>query len=110
MTDLLVVLSTFPSADKAAEVADVLIDERLAACVNLVPGLTSIYRWKGGVARDAEVLAMIKTTKGLFAALSERLRKLHPYELPEIVALDVEAASPDYLAWVKAEVTGRRDP
>lgn len=107
MSDILVVLSTFPSLARATEAADVLVQERLAACVNVVPGLTSIYRWQGGVARDAEVLAVIKTTRARFDELAERLKSLHPYELPEIVAFEAAAGSAAYLDWVRAETTPR---
>jgi periplasmic divalent cation tolerance protein len=103
MSDVLLVLSTFPTAEKASEVASALVDARLAACVNLVPGLTSLYRWQGGVARDSEVLVIIKTTRARFDALADRLRALHPYDLPEIVAIDAADGSQAYLDWVKAE-------
>jgi periplasmic divalent cation tolerance protein len=105
MTDLLVVLSTFPSPEVAARVADQLVEERLAACVNLVPGLTSIYRWKGELAREPEVLALIKTRRDRFDALSARLSALHPYEVPEVVALSAEAALAAYAAWVHDQTT-----
>jgi periplasmic divalent cation tolerance protein len=103
MTDVLVVLSTFPSAEKATEVGTILVDERLAACVSVAQGVTSIYRWQGGVAREVEVLALIKTTRDRFAALADRLAALHPYELPEIVALETADGSASYLDWVRAE-------
>lgn len=107
MSDILVVLSTFPSLDRATEAADVLVEERLAACVSVMPGLTSIYRWQGGVARDAEVLAVIKTTRDRFDALARRLEALHPYELPEIVAFEAAAGSAAYFEWVRTETTPR---
>jgi len=75
----LVVLSTFPDADKAAEVARTLVEERLAACVNVVAGVRSIYRWQGAVQDDAEVLAIIKTTSDRYAALAARVARLPPY-------------------------------
>jgi periplasmic divalent cation tolerance protein len=103
MLQVIVVLSTFPTVDKASEVASILVEERLAACVNVVPGLTSIYRWEGGIARDAEALVLIKTTRGRFEALAARLAELHPYELPEIVALEAPIGSQSYLDWVRAE-------
>jgi periplasmic divalent cation tolerance protein len=105
MTDILLVLTTFPSGEKAAEIAALLVGERLAACVSVVPGLTSVYRWKGGIASDAEVLGLIKTTRTRFEALAERLGELHPYELPEIVALDAATGSQAYLDWVRAETS-----
>jgi periplasmic divalent cation tolerance protein len=96
----LVVLSTFPDAEKAAQVARVLVDEQLAACVNLVPSVRSIYRWQGAVQDEAEVLALIKTTAERHAALAARLAALHPYDVPEILALPVAAVHPPYLAWL----------
>ncbi|HLU68092.1 MAG TPA: divalent-cation tolerance protein CutA [Kofleriaceae bacterium] len=100
-TDVLVVLCTFPTGEPAAQAAERLVGERLAACVNLVPGLTSVYRWKGEVTRDEEVLAVIKTTADQFPALKVRLIELHPYECPEVIALEVERGHRPYLDWVR---------
>jgi periplasmic divalent cation tolerance protein len=98
-----IVLSNLPP-DAADAIARQLVEERLAACVNLLP-VKSVYRWKGELTVDAEVTMLAKVAGERVHALRERLRALHPYELPEIVALDVdEAASlPEYLAWVRAE-------
>jgi len=96
----IVVLSTFPSEDKAAEVARVLVDERLAACVNLVPSVRSIYRWQGAVSDDRETLAIIKTENDRDEQLCKRLVALHPYEVPEVVVLPVSGGAASYLAWV----------
>jgi periplasmic divalent cation tolerance protein len=104
VSDVLVVLSTFPSADKAAEVARTLVDERLCACVNIVPAVRSIYRWEGKVFDDTETLALIKTTRAGYGALEARLLALHPYELPEVVAFEPQGGSAAYLAWVAGEV------
>ena len=78
----------------------VLVDERLAACVNLLPGLTSIYRWQGAVRRQPECLLLIKTTAARFQALNARIRSLHPYTVPEIIALPIRDGDPDYLHWL----------
>jgi len=102
---VVVVLSTFPSAEKAAEIARVLVDERLCACVNLVPAVRSIYRWQGAVRDDAEVLAIVKTTAERVQALRDRLIALHPYELPEVLVLPVTEGHAPYLAWVTGEVS-----
>jgi periplasmic divalent cation tolerance protein len=102
-TDALVVLVTAPSAEKAAELARALVDERLAACGNVVPGLRSIYRWEGKVQDDAEALLVLKTTRARFEALRDRVLALHPYQVPEVLALPVEAGSAAYLAWIAAE-------
>jgi periplasmic divalent cation tolerance protein len=101
---VLVVLSTFPGSDKAAEVARVLVEEKLAACVNLVPGVRSIYRWQGAVNEDTETLAIIKTTPEHYDALATRMAALHPYNVPEILALPVSAGHHPYVAWLLASV------
>jgi len=103
---VLAVFSTFPSPEKAAEVARTLVSEGLAACVNLVGGVRSIYRWKGEVCDDQETLAVIKTTRERFDAMKERLVALHPYEVAEVIAMPVEAGHAPYLEWV-AEQTRR---
>ena len=100
----LAVLSTFPDAETAARVARTLVDERLAACVNLVPAIRSIYRWQGAISDDAEALAIIKTTADRYPALAARISELHPYEVPEIVALPLAAGHPPYLAWLAGQV------
>lgn len=98
-----VVFSTFPSPDTAAEIARTLVDERLAACVNLVPSVRSIYRWQGQLCEEAETLAIIKTTSERLDALTVRLTALHPYEVPEVVAVPVTGGHAPYLAWVAGE-------
>ena len=80
--------------------ARAIVDERLAACVNVLAPMTSTYRWKGAVEREAERQLVIKTTRDRLAALETRMRELHPYELPEFLVLTVEAASAGYAAWV----------
>ena len=100
---VVVVFSTFPSPEKAAEVARTLVTEELAACANLIGGVRSIYRWKGEVQDDSETLAVIKTTEESFEAMRARLVELHPYEVAEVIALPVEGGHAPYLAWVEAE-------
>lgn len=95
-----VVLCTFPSADKASEIARVLVEERLCACVNVLPGVRSIYRWEGAVQDEPEVLAIIKTTAARYAALAHRITELHPYQVPEILALSIADGHAPYLAWL----------
>jgi periplasmic divalent cation tolerance protein len=101
--DALVVLVTTPTAEKAAELARALVEERLAACGNVVPGVRSIYRWEGKVQDDVEALLVLKTTRARFEALRERVLALHPYAVPEVLALPVEAGSEAYLAWIGGE-------
>ena len=98
--DFLIVLSTCPDAASAESLGRALVGESLAACVNVVPGLRSIYRWNDTVQADAEVLMIIKTTAARFPALRERLVAQHPYEVPEVVALPVADGHHAYLEWV----------
>lgn len=93
-----VVLCTFPDVEKARAIAAELVERRLAACVNLLPGVESIYRWEGKVERAGEVLAVIKTTR--YPELETALKELHPYEVPEILALPVAAGLAGYLKWL----------
>jgi periplasmic divalent cation tolerance protein len=103
VTDALVVLVTAPTPERAAEIARALVEERLAACGNVVPAIRSIYRWEGMVQDDQEALLVLKTTRDRFEALRERVVALHPYQVPEVLALEVEAGSAPYLAWIAAE-------
>ena len=99
---VLVVMVTAPSADKAAEIARALVEERLAACGNVVPQLRSIYRWEGAVQDEAEALLLLKTTRARLEALRARVLSLHPYQVPEVIALPVEGGHAGYLAWIAA--------
>jgi periplasmic divalent cation tolerance protein len=101
MTDIVTVLVTVSGEEEAVRIARSLVQERLAACANLVPGIRSIYRWKGEIWDTAELLLLIKTRAALFPALQQRIRQLHSYEVPEIVALPIIAGWPDYLNWVQ---------
>mgnify|MGYP006383139605 CR=1 FL=1 len=104
---VLVVFCTCPDEASAARIAHALVEERLAACVNRVPGLRSTYRWRGAVHEDSEVLLVIKTAEDRFEALRERVVALHPYELPEIVAVPITHGLAPYLDWIGAETTVR---
>ncbi len=96
----LVIYCTCPDQATAEHIAETVVDERLAACVNLVSGLTSIYRWQGQIQRDTEWLLIIKTRRTVYSLLEARLRELHPYEVPEIIALPIQAGLADYLDWI----------
>jgi periplasmic divalent cation tolerance protein len=98
--DFLLVLSTCPDADTADRLARALLEAGLAACINVVPGLRSLYLWKGELQADAEVLLLIKTTAAKFPALREALVARHPYELPEVIAVAIEDGHHPYLAWL----------
>lgn len=104
MGDGLIVLVSVPNAETAGKLAEALVGERLAACVNVVGGVRSIYRWKGAVERDEELLCVCKTTRAVFERLRARVVELHPYEVPEVVALPIEAGHAPYLAWITASV------
>ena len=105
MTTMILVLCTFPDLEQARQIGTALVERQLVACVNLLPGVQSIYRWNGKVEQAAEVLGVFKTASGLFPALAQALAELHPYEVPEIVALQPESVAPSYLAWLAAAVT-----
>jgi len=99
-----IVLTTLGADADAAEFARTLVEQRLAACVNIVGDVTSIYRWKDAVEQDEEQLLVIKTTAELVEALQARLRELHPYELPEFLVVPVKGGSEGYLAWLRDSV------
>ncbi len=96
----IVVLVTCPTVAVGERIARQLVEERLAACVNLIPRVTSVYRWQGKLARDRETLLVIKSRRIRFPALARRVAALHPYSVPEIIALPVPAGSRAYLEWV----------
>ena len=105
MSEHAIVLCTAGSESEAARIADALVERHLAACVNVVPGVRSTYRWKGAVHTDTEWLLVAKTRRDRFDGLSGAIRELHSYELPEIVMLDIERGDPQYLAWIDASLT-----
>jgi periplasmic divalent cation tolerance protein len=98
-----IVLTTLGEATDAVTFARVLVSDRLAACVNVLPAMTSLYRWKGAVEEDREQQLVIKTTSDRVTAIEARFRELHPYELPEFIVLDAQASSA-YLGWVRESV------
>jgi periplasmic divalent cation tolerance protein len=100
MTDKQVVLSTAGSEDEARKIAHHLVDHQLAACVNIVPGIESIYRWQDKVESAREWLLLIKTTSEKFPAVRDAIRKVHSYEVPECIALAIEDGSTEYLQWI----------
>lgn len=105
MPDVLIALCTCPDTESARQLARILVDEHLAACVSRLPGVTSTYRWQGQVEEATEVMLLIKTTHTRLAALTERITQWHPYEIPELIALDIADGLPAYLAWLQQAVT-----
>lgn len=101
MTDFLLVFTTFANEADAARVVRALVEERLAACGNILPSVRSIYRWKGRIEDQGEVMVLLKTRKQDWPALLSRLHEIHPYEVPECIAYRVAAGSPKYLAWLE---------
>jgi periplasmic divalent cation tolerance protein len=108
VSERVVALSTAGTAEDAERIARALVERGLAACVNVVPGVVSVYRWKGEVCRTEELLLIVKTRTERLGALREALVALHPYELPELVALPVESGHAPYLAWLDESV--QQDP
>lgn len=101
----IVALMTAPSAEEGARIGREVVTEGLAACCNIVPGVRSIYTWKGKLCDEAEVLCIFKTRRSLFERLKKRVKELHTYEVPEVIALGIEDGLEEYLEWID-EVTG----
>jgi periplasmic divalent cation tolerance protein len=99
----LLVLTNLPDREAALSLAHALVERRLAACVNVLAECTSVYRWQGAIENAAEVPVLIKTAAARYEALEQAIRELHPYELPEIVAVPIQGGLPGYLQWVAAE-------
>ncbi|MBM3325964.1 MAG: divalent-cation tolerance protein CutA [Calditrichaeota bacterium] len=100
----LIVLTTTPDLAVAERIAATLVERHLAACVNIVPGLISMYRWKSELQRDNELLLVIKTIQSVYPRVEAAISELHPYELPEIIALPVSTGSNKFLHWIEGEV------
>jgi len=104
MTDKIVVFSTCANAEEGARLARALVEARVAACVTVVPGAQSIYRWQGAIETSAECLLMIKSARARFEALRSVLEKAHSYEVPELVALPVVEGAPNYMNWLEGQL------
>jgi periplasmic divalent cation tolerance protein len=100
---VILVLCTFPNAEQARQIGTLVVERQLAACVNLVPGIESIYEWEGKVCLEAEVMGVFKTSAERFEALKDALVEVHPYEVPEVVALPVTKGSAPFLDWVRRQ-------
>lgn len=104
MTDFIVIYVTVGSADEAERLASCLVEERLAACVNRIKDVQSIYRWEGKVERSSEELLVIKTRRDLFETLKSRVQDLHSYTVPEVIALPILEGHPSYLQWLNEQI------
>ena len=104
MTGAVVALSTVATREDAERIARALVERRLCACVNIVPGLTSVYAWKGAVQTDAELLLVIKTTGEALDGLKSALVEMHPYEVPELIAVGIADGHEPYLDWIRESV------
>ncbi len=99
-TSTLITLCTCPSQTVAEEIASTLVEQGVAACINIIPAITSIYKWQGRLEKEGEALMLIKTDRSRYSDLEQALTTLHPYELPEIIAVPVEQGLAGYLNWV----------
>lgn len=104
MTDAIVVFCTCTDEQEAVRIADAIIEDRLAACVNILPAIHSIYRWQGKVERAEETLLFIKTTQQRFFALRDRIAEVHSYETPEVIAMPIAGGSEKYLSWLREQL------
>jgi periplasmic divalent cation tolerance protein len=102
--DPIAVFITAPNNEEASQLANTLVEKRLAACVQIMPRMQSVYRWQGKIERQQEILLIIKTVNAKFAELEREVRSLHSYETPEIVAVPLTAVSEPYLSWLKASL------
>lgn len=103
-----IVFVTVPSLKIARRIATAVVQDKLAACVNIVPAITSVYRWQGKLYNDRELLLIIKTTRALFPKLADRVKNLHPYEVPEIIAVPISKGYKPYLKWIGESLTARK--
>ena len=102
--EYVLVISTINNLEVAKEIAKILIEKKLAACVNIVPQVTSIYKWKNDICEDKEYLMLLKTTKDFSENLKAELINLHPYDVPEVICMDISEGSKEYLEWIKHSI------
>ncbi len=110
MSRVVMVCVNVGNADEAVKIARTLVEEELVACGNIIPGIRSIYRWKGEIFDEEEVMLIMKTQASLFPTVQSRVQSLHSYEVPEIIALDISDGLPEYLAWVMENTRFERHP
>ena len=105
MSDVTISWITCSSQEEAGRISEALVEEKLAACVNMIPGITSVFSWKGDICREQEILLMVKSVSSKQTALEGRIKTLHSYSTPEILTVSVNAGSRDYLEWVRKETS-----
>jgi periplasmic divalent cation tolerance protein len=101
MDDAIIVMVTCSNAVEAETIANALLEEHLVACVNIAGRIRSLFHWQGAISRESESLLLMKTTEARFEALARRVKELHSYEVPEIIAMPIRVGNPDYLAWIR---------
>jgi periplasmic divalent cation tolerance protein len=109
MADEIAVFVTADELDLARKIAEELVERRLVACVNIIPGIESIYRWQGAVQRDREVMMIMKTARYKFAEIEALVKQLHTYQLPEIIAVPIDHGSQEYLNWIQESISNNHD-
>ena len=109
MADEIAIFVTADDLELARKIGQELVESRLVACVNIVPGIESIYRWQGAVQRDREVLMIIKTSRRRFAEVEAKVKEIHTYQLPEVIAVPIDHGSQEYLDWLQESVTKEND-
>ena len=107
MNQELIIFVTAPNEEEASRLATTLVEERLAACVNIIPAITSIYSWQGNVTRDSEALLIIKSSESRYSELEQRIKDQHSYTTPEVIALKIERGSDAYLQWLRESVADK---
>jgi periplasmic divalent cation tolerance protein len=105
MEQAILVLTNVPDAELARSLAAALVEQRLAACVNILPAVQSIYRWQGVIEQASEITLLIKSTQARYRELQEAIVRLHPYDVPEVIAIPLSAGLPSYLGWIAAETS-----
>ncbi len=103
--NFILVFCTVPDINTAEKIADILISKKQAACCNIIQGLTSIYSWEGKVNKDSELLLLIKSKRNLFNKVEKTIKQIHPYDVPEVISIDIAAGSKDYLNWMSTVVS-----
>ena len=106
-SEVIIVFVTVPGLREGSRISKAILTSRLAACVNVIPGVQSMYQWKGKIVREKEAMLVMKTTRARYQKLEQKIKQLHPYEVPEVIAMPLICGSPQYIGWVTREVANR---